>query len=131
LGADKSLLEALDVLIENLLVTHMLFHIYLAVVILQLAQLAQFLRMNELATHAVRAVLIFVKLLAQFGLVPRRNMFLFLKLVLAVGKCASRPIRATFSLDPTLAELGLNLQFVVPGHDSTVSFESERIINPS
>lgn len=84
--------------------------------------------MNELATDTVWTVLVFVKLLTKFSLVPRGNVFLFLKLMLAVSKCASISVWAVLCLDPTLAQLGLDFEFVVPRHNATIAFECKGIL---
>ena len=57
-------------------------------------------------------------------------MLLLLKLVLAVGKGAGIPINAGAALDPPCAKFCLDLNLVVFGQNSSITFESEGIMIP-
>ena len=84
--------------------------------------------MNELTADAIRAILVFVKLLTKFSFVSRRNMLLFLQLMFAMSECTSIAVGAGLFLDPALAQLCLDFELVVPGHDATISFKSKWIL---
>ena len=57
-------------------------------------------------------------------------MFLFLKLVLAVGEGARISVNAGAALDPRFAKFCLDLNLVVFRQNSSVAFESEGVMSP-
>jgi len=105
----------------------MLIDLKLFIVFHLLYQFTHFLRVNELTSNSVWAVLIFMILLTKFSLISRRNMLLFLKLILSMRKSTGWSVWATLFLNPALAKLSFNLKFVVFGYYSTITFKCKRI----
>ena len=85
--------------------------------------------MNELAALPVRAVAMFMELLAQLRLITTGHVLLLLQLLLPVGKGTLLPIGALLFAQPTLAEFCFNLYFVVLRHYSARVLEGERVVS--
>ena len=83
--------------------------------------------MDELAAVSVRAVGAFMELLAEFGFISGWNMFLFLKLVITMGKSASLSVRTASCGAEGPTKFSLDFDFVVLRHDPSVIFERKWI----
>ena len=68
---------------------------------------------DELATVSICTGVVLVVLLAELRLVPRGHMFLFLKLMLSMSKCACFSIGTFIFSHPGLAKFCLNFDLVV------------------
>lgn len=84
--------------------------------------------MDELTSVTVRTVGALMKLLTELGLVSRRNVLFLLEFVISVSESTSVTIWAISFCSKSSTKLGLNFNFVVLGHDSTVILESEWIV---
>ena len=85
--------------------------------------------MDELAAVSVWTIRVFMKLLAKLGLVPRRHMLFLLQLTFTMCKSARVAIWAVAFLLEGSAQLSLDLDLVVFGHDTTVVLESEGVVD--
>jgi hypothetical protein len=74
--------QAIDIFLEDLLVADRLLQV--TVILLDLHQIGECLRVDKLAALAVRALEVVMILLAQFSLVSRGDMLLLLELVLSI-----------------------------------------------
>jgi hypothetical protein len=84
--------------------------------------------MDELASISIRTVRAFMELLAKLGLVSRRNVLLLLELVITVSESASVTVRTVSVSCESSAQLSLDFDLVILGHDSTVVLESEWVM---
>jgi hypothetical protein len=115
--------QAIDIFLEDLLVADRLLQV--TVILLDLHQIGECLRVDKLAALAVRALEVVMILLAQFSLVSRGDMLLLLELVLSMSEGTRLTILAFLVLDPALAKFCLDLKLVVVGYNSTVTSECE------
>lgn len=99
--------QAVDVLLEDLLVANILFQV--SILLLDLHQISKGQRVDELASLAVWALEVLVILLAELGLVSGGDMLLLLKFMLTMSECTSISVLAFLVLDPTFAEFCLDL----------------------
>jgi hypothetical protein len=82
---------------------------------------------DELAPLSVSAGANIMKLLAQLSLIPRGNMFLFLKFSLSMRKGTADAIGALAILHEGLAQLSFDLDLIVLGKNTAIPFESEGV----
>jgi len=131
LGTNEPQLETLNVLLHDLSVADIdaTFDLKLFIFFHFLYQFTHLLRVNELTSNSVWAVLIFMILLTKFGLISRWNMLLFLKLMLSMRKGTRWSVWAALFLDPALAKLSFYLKLVVFRYYSAIALECKWILN--
>ena len=130
------MLKTLDIVIQHLSVTQEVLQIKNRAVIWLFVFIISFLlcdfvklgRMDELASISIRTVRAFMELLAKLGLVSRRNVLLLLELVITVSESASVTVRTVSISCESSAQLSLDFDLVILGHDSTVVLESEWVM---